>query len=254
MGEYAALLDRMMNALLDNDLAVARMLYRDKEEFPPEQQLSVYVHGYRGRLQKVIKRIYPALQHYLGEEKYRAMVDEFIASTPSRYFNIDKYAVAFGRHVAATSGDPFARELAVFESTMRELYHKQETAALGKDWLEQQTPEMLTNTKLQLREAAQLMVFAYPLSDYVASCRRGENPPLPGENPEYLMALRDNGEMHCITLAEAEYALLALVAQGHTLGEALASDDFASFAGNTLAEDFQLWFSRWVNEGFLRAP
>jgi len=253
MSNYAALLDSMMNALLTDDTTAARSLYPDKKDFSAEEQLSVYVHGYRIRMHKVIKNLYTATHYYLGKDVFQKLVNDYITSTPSHYFNIDKYALEFADYVALTSDDIFACELADLESMLREIYHKPETPPLDKGWLERQTPDSLTNTPLYLRAASRLLVFAYPVSDYITAFRADENPVKPMETMTYLMVLRDSDHMQRVPLEEAEYVLLTLVDEGLTLGAALASEGFAPFAGNEhLAEDFQHWFLRWVNEGFFR--
>jgi len=254
MNSYATLLENMMDALLAGDTAPARALYRDKQNFPAEAQLSVYVHGYRFRLHKIIRNLYTATHYCLGKDDFKALVDRFIDSTPSHYYNIDKYAIEFGRYVAHTGKDTFICELAYLESTLRDVYHLPEIPALTKDWLKQQAPDNLTNAHLQLRIASRLMAFSYPVSDYITAFRAGKKPKRPKAIQNWIMVLRDSDEMQRVPLKEAEYILLTLVAERHTLGAALASERFAPFVGERLAKDFRHWFSRWISEGFLRMP
>jgi len=251
---YAALLENMMNALLSGDAAAARTLYRPKPDFTAEDQLSVYVHGYRQRLHRVIRNIYTATHYSLGAESFKALADEFISASPSHYYNIDIYATQFGKYVTSTSKDIFIGELALLEGTLREIYHLPETPALTKDWLKQQSPDSLTNARLQLRIASCLMAFSYPVSDYITAFRAGKKPKRPKPVSNWIMVFRDKDEMQRVALKEAEYILLSLVANRYTLGAAIASERFAPYVNEKLTKDFQHWFSQWVSEGFFVMP
>ena len=244
-----------MQAILSNDCAVNSLAYKEKTDYSAEKQLSLYTNGYKKRLYKILAHIYPATLYYMGQENFRALVEAFITSTPSRTFNIDAYAITFGEYIAHNSEDTFAIELALLESIGHEAYYQPETPALQINWLKQQTPETLINTPLKLRAASYLLIFSYPVSSYITALRALENPIKPLEKKTYLMLLRDNGRINHIELEEAEYILLNLIAEGYTIGSALVNEQFISFGNNKNINNlFQGWFSRWVNEGFFIMP
>ncbi len=251
MGEYAALLDGMLEALLSHDEPKADELFRSGKSLSPRDQLGVYVHGYRHRLNKTVRNIYSALRLVMGDGEFGAALDCFIATVPSRYFNIDKYALAFGEYVAQEADDVLVAEVAALERTMREVYHLPESPALEEEWLARQTPESLTNASFTLRTASRLMAFAHPVADVVIALREGLDADEPNAGRQFVMVLRDQGEMQCVRLEAAEYVLLGLIAEGCTLGMALGNAVFVPFVDEGLEVRFRQWFARWVSEGFL---
>ena len=254
MSAYPELLDNMMDAILKRDLTPAKSLYRDKKDFPVQEQLAVYVEGYRIRLYEGIEGAYPALLYYLGKPAFRKLAEAFIEATPSRYFNIDKYSIAFGEYVKKSSKEPFAGELALLESAIHEVYQLEETPALKADWIEQQTPESLAESVLYLRGASRLLAFTYPVNDYLTKFREDKNPAKPAPSQSYLLVLRHKNQVRRLPLAEAEYALLATFAVGKTITKALEDGRFTPYAEDeNLSAELMNWFAHWVKEGCLRS-
>jgi hypothetical protein len=255
MTQYAVLLGEMMDAILAGDTSRAPALLTDKKDFPATAQLAVYAEGYRIRLAEAVESAYPALAHYLSKPAFAKLAEGFIALHPSRYFNLDKYPIAFAEHVAGNSDDGFARDLAALEGAIHDVYQREETPAMDAGWAARQTPETIAATPLPLRAASRLMAFETPVNEYLTAFRAGEKPQRPGEKKSWLLVLRHRHQVQRLPLAEAEHALLSLLAEGLTLSEALEDDRLASFA---VAPDFpvslQGWFARWIAEGVFRQP
>jgi len=253
MSSYPALLDTMMNAILAHDLAPARQLYPNKNGFTAEEQLAVYVNGYRIRLKEVLENTYPALLYYLGHQDFTALAGGFIEKIPSRYYNLDKYPISFADYIVHTSNDIFARELAMVESAIHAVYMGEESAALSPSWLDRQTPDSLAASIFLPRIASRLLEFHYPINDYTNAFRAEEHPSKPAPAKTWLLVFRHHHQVQRIALVEAEYMLLTILAEAMPLGEALADERFAPFAENAnLATEFRDWFAHWVTKGCLR--
>lgn len=250
------LIEKMMDAILTGNTGTAASLCRTKPGgFSPEEQLLVYIRGYRKRLKQVLDQTYSALRYYMGERAYQSLTDSYISSHVSRHHNRHLYAAGLKDHVCRISKDECVRDLAKIESMMSLLYQKEETAALTLQWLEQQTPETLTNTRFQLRIASCLAECNCMVAEFINALQKGQKPEKPCFSPSYLMVLRDNARVNCIALVPPEYRLLGIIAEGNPLGNALNDVRFAPYAADkNFASDFQGWFLRWVNEGFFMLP
>jgi hypothetical protein len=254
MSRYAQLLDSMMNAILAGDTESAGALLREKDGFPARAQLAVYAQGYRIRLREAIEGAYPALHYYLGKGAFELLAEGFIAQYPSRHFNLDRYVIGFGPYVAQACADVFACELAELESTIHLVYQAEETPALGVEWAQAQTPESFAAAPLGLRAASRLFAFDYPVEEYFAAFREEKKPATPAPRPNWLLVLRHKHQVKRLALGEAEYLLLSLLAEGHTLGEALDHPHLQPHLDEHSAVHLRDWMARWINEGVLREP
>ena len=79
MSEYAALLSKMMDALLAGETKQAASLFTDKENLPPAKQLAVYTDAYHIRLHGVLLGAYPALAHFMDREPFHTLVGKYIS-------------------------------------------------------------------------------------------------------------------------------------------------------------------------------
>ena len=189
----------------------------------------------------------------LGKSEFNRLVQSFIESAPSRHFNIDKYPVAFGEFVARSADLTFLKELARLESAIHAVYQEEETPAIARDWIEKQTPESLAGSMFLPRTASRLLAFTYPVNEYLTAFRAGENPAPPAPAASFLMVYRHKHQVQRLPLAEAEYALLEILAAGKTLDEALEDERFAPYiTSESISGDLSGWFGRWVQEGCLR--
>ena len=255
MHSYAQLLDAMMDAIVNADAAPADALLLAKQDFTPGAQLGVYIEGYRLRLLDAVESAYPALSYYLGKPEFIKLANGFITAQPSRYFNLDKYAVPFAPYVAAHTSDAFARELAQLEGAIHDIYQREETPAIDGQWAERQTPETLSSAPLLPRAASCLLAFEFPVDDYVSAFRAEEKPDKPLAQKTWLLVLRHKNQVQRLPLEHGEYALLALLAEGLTLAEAFEDPRLApALEDENFATSLQGWLARWMAQGVLRQP
>lgn len=254
MTSYPALLGELQDAILSGDTRHAALAYRDKRDFPATQQLSVYADGYRIRLCKTVEADFPALLFYLGEARLRPLIGQFVETTPSRYWNLDRYPLSFADFIAAHASDPFATELARLENAIAEVYLGPESEPLSAHSLAAQA-EDLAALRLLPRRASALLANDFPVNDYLSRFRAGEAPQPPAAQPCYLAVYRHNNEVKRLEMEREEFLLLQSLAGGKALGEALEEDSlFDPAALETIVPKLSLWFQRWVENGVLRQP
>ena len=234
---------------------------REKDDFPAEKQLGVYVNAYRWRLFDVVAEDYPVLKAYLGKERFNTLINDFISAVAPQHFNIARYATHLPEFMRGHSGDDaFAYELCVLETAIAQLADAPETDALAPEQLAGMTPELLMESRLAPRQALQLFAFSHPVNGYYKAVMEeepllplgeggdeGPHPnPLPeGEGNHFLAAFRHEDVVWRMEIEPQEYQLLSALCAGSTVGEALGALD-ESAAGH-IAE----YFSRWMRNGLL---
>lgn len=221
---------------------------RAKSDFPADQQLQIYINGYRARLFDVASEDYPVLRAYLGDAKFSALMREFVNATQSDHFNIGRYAIKLQEFLLRTAPkDVFAHELCALETALSQLQDAEETPALTQASLSSLTPERLMTLRLHPRKALQLMAFAFPTNAYFRAVKEEESPKKPRRQTSFVAVFRHEDVMWRMDLDAAEHRLLTTLFSGTPVGEALA-------ASTDIAPDALFsYFSRWIRNGLLRA-
>ena len=243
----------MQQAILAGRDAAPAEWIRNKTDFAPQEQLAVYLEGYRYRLFDTVAEEYPVLAHYLGEAKFNTLLEEFIEAVPATHFNIGHYAHKLPDFLAQhKSGDAFASELATLEATLSQLHDAKESEALTPEHLAGMTAEALMEAPLALRAASALLAFAYPVNAYYGAVVKQSAPTPPAPQASYLALLRHDDQLWRLPLEEAEYALLTLLAQGLPVGAAL---ELLGESATASLEEWQgklsAWFGSWIRNGLL---
>lgn len=222
---------------------------RAKDDFAPKDQLDVYINAYRFRLFDVVAEDYPVLRQYLGGTDFDALIRAFVEDQQPDNFNIARFAARLPDHVrAARPDDVFAHEMCDLETLIAQLADAPETQALTQDDFSSVSPEQLMQTELHPRAALKLMRFTHPVNAYFQAVMDGEKPRTPAPETSHLVVFRHEDEMWRMPLDAHEYALLAQLFTGVTVGEALHDLDEGSAAHLTD------WFARWIRNGLLAAP
>jgi hypothetical protein len=219
---------------------------REKTGFPALKQLGVYVNAYRWRLFDIVAEDYPVLKTYLGEEKFDALINDFISAVPPQHFNVARYATllpAFeGTHA---NHDPFSGELCLLETAISQLADAEETEALTPEHLTGLTPEALMESQLYPRKALQLFAFHHRVNDYYKAVKEETQPPPITQYPSFLAVFRHDDVVWRMNLEAQEYQLLSALFAGETVGVALGMLD------ESAAANISEYFSRWMRNGLL---
>ena len=226
-----------------------------KQSFSAAQQLTVYAHAYRYRLQDVTAEDYPILRYYLGNESFRNLMEAFVEATFSTHFNIGRYASQLPGFLAQHHPDDIcAYELAQLETAIAQLNDPLETFPLETIHLQGITPEILMNTVLQPRTALQLLALTYPLNAYYIAVENDEMPMHPSLQESFVAVFRHADIVWRMDLEKDEYTLLQTLFTGMPIGAALeALQQEHDIAEETLVAHLPEWFSRWLRNGLLAA-
>lgn len=219
---------------------------REKADFPAEKQLGVYVNAYRWRLFDIVAEDYPVLKTYFGEERFDALINDFISAVPPQHFNVARYATLLPAYQRIhASHDAFSSELCLLETAITQLADAEETEALTPEQLADMTPEALMESRLYPREALQLFAFSHPVNDYYKAVKEEVQLSAITQQPSFLAVFRHEDVVWRMDLEAQEYQLLSALFAGEAVGVALGALD------ESAAANISEYFSRWMRNGLL---
>lgn len=229
---------------------------RPKPELTATDQMAVYIHAYRSRLCEVTAEDFTVLQHYLGEDRFESLLNDFVHQTPSAHFNIARYAAGFPIFLARVlPQEVMAQEIAVLEDAICQLQDAEETEALTQAHLADLTAEALNSAVLNPRSASRLFAFQYPIDAYYTAVQDETSPGMPTQEKTHLLVYRHEDVVWRMALEEAEFGLLQDLFTGTPVGEAISAlKDRTSLAPPALEAAISRWFSRWIRNGVIRHP
>ena len=220
-----------------------------------DERLQIYRGMYPLRMRDAIASDYPTLLHFLGDERFDALVRGYVAVHPSRSYTLNRLGDHFAEYVATAPGIPrpaFCAELAQLELAVAQVFDADETPALDADAVAA-LGEAVADVRLRPIEAFRLLSFRYPVSAYLQSCRDDEHVhPHIALKRSHVAVFRRHYSIRRLELSLPEHSLLAALAAGDTVGEAVFKTLRAS--RRKLGPDaFFGWFREWVSAGIFRA-
>lgn len=217
-----------------------------KKNFSAKNKLSVYINAYRIRLEESITEDFPVLKKYLGEEKFKILVNDFVKNTTSTHYNLAKYSqklLSFTKK--KLHKDKFSQEICELESSILEIYDQEETTPLSSEDLKNFTEKDLFNSRLLPRKALKLHKFSYQINQFYQDTMDNNVNAKKNKEDSYLVVFRDKNKIWRMPMEKNEFIILRKIFSGKRIGEALES----STANNP--DDIKKWFSRWISNNIL---
>ncbi len=249
---YNVILSTMQTGILAGTTAQAEEWIRPKRDFPAAAQLGVYINGYRYRLCDAVSEDFPATRHALGDEVMNRLIQDYVESTPSQFFDLGHYVKRFPGFISAHVS-PFATELAHAEQASHTIFSLPESEPIALEAFAALAPEALMAAHLKPRTASLLLAHHYPTNDYLTAYHNDQSPALPEAQASYMLVYRHNDSTWRIGLEHGEYLLLSHLNADLPMGEAIEATA-AQLDGLTeeeFLEKLQQWFGRWVASGVL---
>ena len=243
-----SLLDGFHHAILDKDPSQTVAAIKVNPRISPQQQIAIYIDGYRLRLIEAIRSDYPALLLYLGENIFDDLALKYIESTPPNHFNLDRYPHGLAAIIRDYTNDDFATDLAELEAAIAKVFMLEESDSLSTDTLIGTTPEQLAEMVLKPRTASCLLHLRYQADTYMSDMREGHMPLKPAAEARALYLVRHDNEVKRHVLSIPEYLILSQLCEGITVDAALESvakqhPDLIPEFVNVLQNSFGLWIA-----------
>jgi hypothetical protein len=209
--------------------------------------LEIYRHGYRARLQECLVDDFPVLCAVMGDDAFAALADAVIDDAPSTDVTLNRYSRRLvrylRRHPDATVHGRAALDLARLEWAQCEAVHAPLAPALTAADLGAIEPEQWEAARLIPQPTLRLVASRWPLATCLHQQRQGQPVSVPEPSSCLIAVLRTSDGLRHHTFAPGEGRLLARLAQGRPLAQALAG------ARTLTPEAVQIAFTRFIAAG-----
>lgn len=219
----------------------------------PVERVGIYHGMYLLRMEEALASDYPALKHFLGDDGFFELVREYVQAHPSRSYSLNRLGDQLPEYVRNARGvkrREFCYELARLELAVSEVFDAPDRPALEAQDVARVAPEAWERARLQPIDAFRLLSLRYPANEYLQSLKDEDHDhPRPRLKPNWLAVYRSNDSVYRLALSRAAHDLLADLAAGRPLGDAVAA---ALARGGRRApgeDELHRWFRGWVSAG-----
>jgi hypothetical protein len=224
------------------------------------ERLAIYGNAYYARLLECLRGEFPVLARALGEELFDAFAFGYLQKYPSRSYTLTRLAENFPHYLAETrpaAGETwpdFLIDLATLELTFAEVFDAagdEGEPLLDAARLREVPAERWPEARLVPARSLRLLALRYPVQEYFAAVRRGEDPPPPVPADTFLAVTRREYVVRQHALSWPEYEMLRALAAGRPLGDAIGvAAETAAVGFDELAGNLRDWFQGWAARGF----
>lgn len=155
---------RFADALLGGDSAAADLIRGGA--LTPARRLEIYRHNVMTNLRGALRDIYPVVERIVGEAFFLHAADQFIAETPSRSGDLNRFGVEWADFLSTYSHAaelPYLADVARLEWAWHECFHGADRDALDLARLADVPPEEHADLCFKLHPAVRLLASSYPL-------------------------------------------------------------------------------------------
>ena len=218
------------------------------------ERVGVYHGMYLMRMEEALETDYPVIRYHLGDQQFAHLVRKYLQRYPSTSYTLNR----LGDHLPQFFLDEpewpeaaFLRDLARLELAMTDVFDEEESPVLGAAELEAVSPEVWEDARLRPISAFRLLALKHAVIPNLVAYHEDRPSPSPRRRASWFALYRRDYSVLRLELSRAEHALLEAIADGTTLGEAIA----AAAASKSLRQQTKVfrWFRTWISEGLFTA-
>ena len=222
----------------------------------PEQRVGIYHGMYLWRMRDALAADYPALEHFLGDTGFAALVKAFIQKHPSRSYTLNRLGDQLPAFVRATAlhHRPFCHDLARLELAITEVFDARPTPRLTDAQIAGVPADAWERAVLEPVAGLRVLAFRHPVNAYLESVKdENHGHPKARRRDNWLVIYRREYQVYRQELTRQAHDLLKDLVRGRPLGRAISAA-LRRPGGKPPAED-QLfrWFRDWVAGGLFSA-
>jgi hypothetical protein len=247
---------------------VAEEYIKSNDRLTSFERLQLYNRMYWFRLIDCVYDDSPGLRAVIGEKKFPAFVEAYLAKYPSRSFTLRNLCERLGQFVAeepqwSAPHTKLAQQVAAFERAQTEAFDGESRPVLTTKEIAKTPPDRL---RLSLQPYLTLLALDYPIDDYVIAVKRrdalrgeashavdqgskraaNKKVRRPRRQRTYLVVHRYQNQLYYKRVDGRAFKILSALHAGETLADAVTA------AGRgTKAEDVREWFGMWMSLGWL---
>jgi hypothetical protein len=217
------------------------------------ERIGIYHGMYPLRMMEALSSDYPALQHFLGDHDFGALVSGYIQLHPSSTYTLNRLGDHLPEYVKTAPGmkrPDFCHDLARLELAITEVFDAPETPPLAEAAIAAVPPEAWERAVLQPVAAFRLLAFRYPVNAYLQTVKDDNHDhPKARLKDSWVAIYRRNYGAYRLELSRAAHDLLADLVAGRPLGEALSRAVRAGGRRAPSEHELFRWFREWVSAG-----
>lgn len=226
-------------------------IVRPSATMQPLERIDVYNGGYLARLVEALESDHPGLRYALGEEGFFSLVRGYVLRHPSRHPNLNQLGRHLPDYIAGRTDlehRAFLVDLARLERAMAEAFDAPEFAPLDATALRGLSESEWAGVTLEPNPSVRLLALDHPANRYLQAVFDEKSPDIPPPEPSWVVVYRKDDRVWRLGLPQAMYDVLAAIAAGAPLGEALAAG-----GEHHEDEDVAAWFAEWSADGLFAA-
>ena len=223
----------------------------------PSERVEIYHGMYLLRMHDALSDDYEALRHFLGDEAFFDLVRDYVEVYPSRHFSLNRlgdHLPDFIRESAQVSRRSFCHDLARLELAITQLFDAPHSPSLQPEAISAVAEAAWPEAVLKPVEAFRLLSFRYPVSAYLQTVQDDNH-----DHPEtrvkltWVVVFRSNYGMRRLDLSRAAHDLLADLALGVSLRDAISKAAPRRRRAAATQEQLFGWFRDWVSSGMFQS-
>jgi hypothetical protein len=234
----------------------ARSIVLPSKTLSSFERLDIYRGMYLLRMEEALTTDYPALKHFLGDEKFMQMVERYVEVYPSRSYTLNRLGDHLPEFLKTLDDLPkkdFCCELARLELLLTGVFDADETPPMTEAAVRAVPPEAWETARLKPIQAFAVAEFDYPVSQYLGGVDE-ENPfPKIVRKKTWVVAYRRNFSVSRRDLERPAYELLSALAAGKTVGDAIVAVMTQRWRPALKEARLFEWFRDWMAEGFFQS-
>ncbi|HEV8112685.1 MAG TPA: DNA-binding domain-containing protein [Planctomycetota bacterium] len=223
----------------------------------PEERVAIYSEMYALRLHECLAEDYPAVVKLAGPKAFERLAREYLTKFPSRHYSLN----VLGRRLPDFLDGPvkiprraMLADVARVERAISESFDAEVAPPLSPADLALVPPAAWETGRIRLTSSLRLLALAHRANAIVTACRQDKELPSLGRAKTWVAVYRKEWTVWRMDVTEPMHAVLAALAAGRKLSEALAGGA-ASFSGDVgeLQSEVHRWFREWATEGLFTA-
>jgi hypothetical protein len=214
---------------------------------PVERRLSIYSMGYSKRLVEAVEGDYTALAHYLGKERCKDLITDFVHNTTSTYWDLNQYTGKFASYCKKHfANEPHLLALATLEGAISEVFWAEDIPPLSPLMLSSMDANTLGEFKFALSPAVRILELPAKAHRYLTYFRKDTPLPNMQKGREYILVVRYQNRVKRYRLSRAEFLFLLALNETRSFNEVLASIEHIPSLIKHLSVYLQRCFKRGV--------
>ena len=213
-----------------------------------QERLNIYTNDFWPRCIDSLADDFNLLKHYLGEEKFEALIKDYIQHYPSRSFTLYHLGQDLERYICKSYTDPdkeFVNELTRYEWAYMKAFMAKNTASIAAKELTPQLAETLVQKVLTFHPSVSLLKLNYHVSEYISSSTEA-----PEKGTQHLVVFRKEFKSLELKVSETFFIVLTNIQEGRTIQHILESlpDTLTKTQLEDLENNIQSWFETCVRQ------